>query len=283
MDKSDKHIEGLFDAAREQGPKRSFSEVEAKFSDSMASGNVPTGKGLDKVITSKFIIIMGTGIVLIGALIFGLNMDRSTAESETRTSIQIEERKEKKKPAPALTVDTSTEQLGQENESLNLDDRLSPVPELNSMKEADPSQEERFKQTQSASKSVFQVPENKEEEVSTEQEPEVKEIFQIHNKTSREEFEAIKQKAEAVGIDFSYKIKGSKSIKKLKLVVIIDTEDSQSRSSISLDGTFQFSIGWYLDEQGKATEFWNDLDGEELPGLFEKIQEGEGLFQEKED
>lgn len=255
MNINDERLDQLFCRAREENPVAQFDETRKAFmlATVTAAGGVLATKGILKLLTvKKWIIMFSTvSVISMGALIVGLNLnstnqfpdaDNATEPRATVITERINPKETDLDLAPRKT-DTFPDQnqCDLEMETLALLPSIA-LPEVE--KDSFPQKrEEEAKLTQSITPYTMR--------------------FDVTEKTTKEEFESIKKKAEAAGIMFHYKAH-YKNDKITRLTIKVkDEKDGKSTqhitSNMNVSGDFSYTLAWNKLDEGKAADlFWGE-------------------------
>ncbi|NNK80007.1 MAG: hypothetical protein HKO93_00790 [Flavobacteriales bacterium] len=258
MDNTDKYIEGLFDAARGQSPKRSLAEVKSGFDLAIASGYEPSFK-LSNNIFNKINLIMGTGTVLfIAALVWGIQSNEIPSNPQEQNRFEV---------IPKLGV--KLDRISEKEWKMELKGNINSIDmDRPSLEEDTPTESEPqnkltnvvdYTQNNQQYDSGPRMSESSKREFGGKVENE--KTFVLTERTTREELDAIQHQARKAGIQFKY-IK-NRLFKRLKLEMLLKRGGSKSKCHISVDGEYEITIGWVEDEQGRANAFYQEPEEEE--------------------
>lgn len=256
-----KRISDLFEAARTEAPKTSFDEVKNHLIAASAVGSVGiVAKFMAASIKFKVIIMIGVFSVLtISGILITTQISgnhviqtNSALKNEAKKDLNIEVKREngiertiiydENDRVVQISVDSSNE-TSERAESLELKTN-SPT---------------RIKNGEMKSE-IVEHSQQKRNYPAIAQDSSMK-VFEITDKTTLNELEAIQAQADAAGLSFNYTARVKKDkLKRISLKMKINNGNSTWNSEISGTSSFRFTFGWWENESGQVRRFLTDKE-----------------------
>jgi hypothetical protein len=283
MTEENQRLDQLFESARNQAPQASYEQTKKVFVGSLATGAAVgiLAKWATFSIKLKMMIMVSTVGILSFVTVFSLNSG-STNQTEPLTTPNTG-----KEATPIETItenedETHIEQVtiitSEDNEVKRIIESKTIVnePEEEETVSAESTTEEKDDSTDilipvttekttlfgkaddlfildESDDSTQLFPENK---PKTQGSTSGEVLFKVSSTSTEADFKTIREAAEAAGIRFTYNLRIRKNkIKHCEFSINYTGEDGQRCwKSFKINGRFKdFRIGWYVDENGKAT------------------------------
>ena len=280
MNNSEQHLDHLFATARQQTPEVSFLETKAAFEAAAVGGGLALLVGWIKLLTTK------TGIVMLSALSTGIIATVIYVSAPTTVTGEIQTTEPTVEPVPPLElklnepllepiaepqaippVDTTTEEPDDmqacmviieepieeaEREELEKEEEFpfaGPKPEPKAYPEV------RGSQSQWQPREFPKAPSHHRKAVAVEK----KVMFEVTNNTHFNKLVEIKEAAKEAGVYFHFEARINRNyIKRIDLKMFIKENNQHALNRMKAKGNFNCVVGWYVDDNGKATRCFID-------------------------
>lgn len=270
-------LDELFMSAREQAPEASYEETKKDFVTGLAVAGASVGilaKWSALSIQTKAIVMLST-LGFISAATTAVVLIASSEEKATPVIVPEERVRQIEQQDQHFIeiIENETDQKKYYNAYENgvviwsdTDELVFPqTPELPEVMDDFPESSE-FPETPSTDNQETAAPfpatprtpeAPKAEQSANPGEDDGMVVFTISDESTTEDFERIKKAATEAGVRFHYDIRIRKSkIRRCEICIVLETKDgNRCRTSSKIKGSFSnYTIGWLLDDDGKASE-----------------------------
>ena len=285
MNNNKDQLDQLFQQARTQAPKLSLEEVTMRFKASQA---VMMTSGLEKSWLEKLIgnvnWLAGAAVALVGTTIIFTSLPtppkgtenivlEESVDSIVEDRIHLPEpkswnelseqqqepqlyKRSKEHPNKATTNTSVIPPI--EDSSINMDESINPGKKEELNKDEEIIIQDPFPKLPSLDLLSVKPKEQSTQPVAIDKEVQ----FKLTEFSTESDFDAIKKQAEAVGIDFHYRVHHQKKKKSKNVYLVRDFNiemqipGTDIRSEIEVfvprNGSFEVDLGWTLNEEGRA-------------------------------
>jgi len=290
-----KELDQLFSISRNQLPMVSFEQTKTTFFSStavIAAGESSSWLKFINTLKNPFIMLGTLGIIVTTAILSMLNInEKETTISQVKTIREIgsdTEQTSSKSATPFLENIAELQDISSKGEDAIHTHSLDAEWVTGAM---NPVEKSLFR----TENNVKLTPLNELIGYGNSSDMEEVEgsntIYRLTNNTTKSDMDAIKAKAEKIGLSFSYKMKRGKVT---KINMEHRNESGLTKSSMNFSGNVDAEIGWVVDAGGSFLKFYSSKEEEldqllgdahnELELLYDKqVNEAEGLFSENED
>lgn len=264
MDNANQRLDQFFETARKQAPEASLEETRKAFL--VSSGIGLTALLAQFKITKSFLIMFST-ITLISTLVGLLvvnhdptpiaEMDQNTFQVIASNFPKVEQ--ETVQIAHSEVIEEDLEEsfsviIVNDSQPVDAPVWVAPTPSLDT---------DHSKHSRADYSPILPVASEIKDSILIKEEEKALEekmvTYVITNKSHYKEMEAISEVAKKAGIEFKYSMQvHSNYIRKLNLTMSIKGKGKTSKTKAK--GKFKVTFGWYLDESGNATKFFDKDD-----------------------